>query len=221
MSGNQYDAIITTFITAPILNKTWATLSNSNAGAGGGVTLGTDDWFPQKTDEVVQRQPFYDRRGASNDLSQYLKKNDQAFLGTLTLWNNFADGLVDVSDKTVSNPFPTDPTNSSVISNDLAFRLAGFYVDASDVVVNSGTFDVPFHGWNVPHEVNFFSPLSMALLRGLGQDGVKATGISIEMLVANNPAFSTITIDTGFQSKRCLVWATLDIRHTFGTDDMV
>jgi len=222
MSDNQYAAITTTFITTPIINKLWNDLSNDAAGSGTGVTLGSDDWFPRFTDLVALRQAFHDRRGGSGqNLSQYLNKNDQAFMGTLTLWNNFADGLVDVSDKTVVNPFPDDPTSVSQIANDLTLRLAGFYVDQNDVVQNNGTFDVPFHGWNVPHEVNFFSPLSMSDLRTLGQDNVKATGISIQMQFVGDPAFSTVTIDTGFQGKRCLVWASLDVRHTFSSDDQV
>ena len=223
----QYNASSHTFITPPLLQKNWSVLSNDAGGSGTGVTLGTDDWYPQQGDffpldtssaPFQGAVPFYNRLG-TDDLSTFFNKNDNPFWGRFTVWCSFADGLVDTSARAFTGGTFNggDLAATAEIENSFSFRLNAGYVDENGLIVNNGSFDIPFHQFNTPMDLGLISPQNLGVLRGLGQSGVQSVFFKMGVLVLDNPKFSTVTIATGFQTKSLMIWASLDMLHTFPT----
>lgn len=215
MLQNKYNGLTHTFVSEPLLNETWGTL---------GVTLGSSDFEPVADPSLSKRRPLYNRLGggggSGQDITCYFYKNDRIYINDLTLYCNFADGLVKNSD-IVTTPL-TEVSNGGALPNyeidgKLNVQVSTYYqqVDGSLLV---GTLLFPINHFNAVNQLGTFAVESPSIIN---QENTVCQWIEIGMYenVNTQPAYSTININPDFQTARCLIWAEATLSHTWVTND--
>jgi hypothetical protein len=205
---DKYNGLVHTFIAEPLINIDWNAAYDQASGVG--VTLGTDDWQILAAPGEAQEQPLYNRLGASGDRTFVFDPNDKGYLLDFTVFCNFADGLVDVSNR-VGNAIPS-PIGDSAITNKLLIRLNVYNIAADGTQASLGTIDFPVNAFNEPYALANFEPRN-----NVYPSGSRGWYFTAKLLRVTQPLFSTKSISTDFQSDNALVWATFTIAHTFGT----
>jgi len=216
--NNKYNGLNHTFVSEPLINQLWADLSNDDIGTTP-VTLGTDNWFPLSDPDQLPRRPLYNRLGSGGDITNYFYKHDRIYLNDLTVFCNFADGLLKNSDVTLTpaEVVDNDPLPDYVLTNKLKLQVISYYQQVSGAVaIGSAIF--PINHFNTVNQLGIFAPEA--------PDSILDTTVCqwVELALfhdesGNNPSYSTKSINTAFQSDRCLVWCEANISHTFNTSD--
>lgn len=226
IGANKYNGQVHTFLAEQLINEVWNDLSKNDANDTP-VTVGTDNWFVAANPLILKRKPFFNRVGfgGSADMTTFFYKNDRIYLNDLTIFCNFADGLVRQSDIDVT-PVPFTP---SVLPNALPLpeyeitrimkiRITTYYMTATGIL-SAASLDLPVAHFNTVNNLGVFMP---ELPSAIVQTNI-CQWMEIQIIydndVASSPAYSTKSINTAFQSDRVLVWAEATLSHTFSTSD--
>lgn len=214
----KYNGSTKTFISEPLINATWNQLASDAIGTTP-VTLGTDLWYPLAISNKLLEKPLYDRvmGGTSADMYCFFYKNDRVYINDITLYCNFADGLVRQSNLDVT---PVHASAGSAvppfsITNVLKLQLTSYYWDKDTKVVYNGIQDISIPHFNSLNKIEAFLPKDSDI-----PSTAKAQWFEIKIIqdTDNLPSFSTLSIDTTYQNTRCLVWAEVTLSHSFNTN---
>lgn len=221
MINNKYNGLTHTFVSDNLINAIWDDLGKNVAGDTP-VTLGTDNWFPLSVPGEVLSRPLYNRLGGFSeeaDLTTYFYKNDRIYINDITVFCNFADGLLKNSDHiltpgevSVNNPLP-----DYKIENKLTVQIRTFYQQVNGSV-EVGTFIFPVNHFNTVNNLGTFAPELPASIIST----TVCQWLEVKFFIANTdnqPSYSTKSVNTDFQSDRCLVWCEANLSHTFNTAD--
>jgi hypothetical protein len=220
IGSNEYNGLTHTFVGDNIINDVWANLGNDGSG-GVGVTLGSDNWYVDNIPGVVRRVPLYNRLGGNPtaDMTSYFYIHDRVYINDITIFCNFADGLVKQSNTllTPAEPSVGDALPDYEIANKLAVFLNAYALDSDSKIQSLGSLNFPVNHFNSPINLATFAPTLIAQL----VDANKCYWLEITLATnaSRNAAYSTKSISAAFQTDRVLVWAEATLSHTWPTAD--
>jgi hypothetical protein len=219
---NEYNGKTHTFVAEPLINQTWANLSNEQAGLGAGVTVGTDNWYVNSDSDVLEQQPFYNRLGGNSpaDMVCYFYQNDRIYIRDLTIYCNFADGLVRQANmvRTPADPIATNALPDFQLSGELKIQIINKYWDPiAGAVVEAGSSIYPMRHFNLTYNLGVFAPEDTPNFK----ERYRARWLEVKLIpnTGNSSVYSTKGIDTSYQTDRVIVWAEATLSHSFDIYD--
>lgn len=227
--ADKYNPIVDTLVSTPLVNLASWTVAQKPGGASP-VTVGTDDWqVPQALDTGAFDALFLGQN-FNNALLQNIAVfdvRDRTRIKEFILMCNFADGLLDISNKVLTPVFPGVNTpfpaagfyqQPSMLVTTLTYRIDNtapigvFRLDSAGGSVL--TFNVP--GFGIPLKCDYQEarpPNAQGIIAPVSDKGYVFTASMAN--VTNHVDFSTISIDPAYQTKRILVWAQMVVEHTY------
>lgn len=154
-------------------------------------------------------------------MTVYFDKNDQVYINDLTIFCNFADGLLKDGNVTVTPvPFslPENGAPNYELSNELKVQIVGYRLDVNDDIHSMGSIDLPVSHFNRTNQLGLFLPYTASSIVQTDKAIWYEIGL-IDDSPVSQISYSTININPAFQSTRVLVWAEATLSHTFPTVD--
>ena len=236
---NRYNPKKISLISTPLFSALWNDTAKT-----GVTTLGTDDFIPAlntwggvtgNRNAVLFNQIRFTPTGKMNLI---FSPNERIFLERLTLYCNFADGLVDTSDTTFGPagvqddtspdvPFPTYlPATDFQINTFMYSNIQANRILSNNSVVLGGTgsgdtgaWRFPFPGFGVPMDLSLFD----ARMLGLGANPTNNPFVDTNQPNPQNTTFQAMATDKGYYLSMWLGavgqprWSTLSINPLFAT----
>ncbi len=227
--GSKYNPIVDTLISTPLVNLSSWTVA-SKLGQVPPVIVGTDDWeVPAGLVDVGSTEGLFLGQNVATfapppTVISVFNTKDRVRIKEITLHCNFADGLLDVSNKILAPVFTGGggfPAGGYFQDRTLYVALTCYRIDSTSPqgnFINAGsiTFSVP--GFGLPLICDYQEPRfdnAQGIIAPITDKGFIFGAILSHPVGLLRPLFSTITIDPSFQNKRILVWAQIVVEHTF------
>lgn len=210
MSVNSYNGKVETWLAPGVVNRLWSAMKQADGTTA--VVLGTSNVTLVVGDFS---NSFLSHTADPSQLGKTLyifNKNDKVFMNDYTVLCNFADGLIDVSDKAFSpGSIFADPAVQQAITNNLVLQIQAFRVLADASTLPMGNLQYPIMGFNQQHEINQFEN---QIFLSSQEETDLGFYIGVALGKVGTPLWSTVGIDAGFAATRLRMDVTMTLSHT-------